>query len=70
MKEGDTNKKDTESEKNIYRAPYKKYLSEGFNSFINDKIAEFEMNNKEGNFNMIKSILSKIKTAESCQQGF
>ena len=65
LKEGDKNKKDTESEKNIYRAPYKKYLSEGFNSFINDKIPEFEMNNKEGNFNMIKSILSKIKTANS-----
>ena len=65
LKETNSNKIEIESEKNIYKVPYKKYLREGFNSFINDKMAELEKNNKEGNTNMIKSILSKIKTTNN-----
>ena len=65
LKESNSNKIEIESEKNIYKIPYKKYLSDGFNSFINDKMTEVEKNNKEVNSNMIKSILSKIKNTNN-----
>ena len=65
LKESNSYKIEKESEKNIYKIPYKKYLSDGFNSFINDKMTEVEKNNKEVNSNMIKSILSKIKNTNN-----
>ena len=65
LKESNSYKIEKESEKKIYKIPYEKYLSDGFNSFINDKMTEVEKNNKEVNSNMIKSILSKIKNTNN-----
>ena len=59
------NKKEIESEKNFNRFPYKKYLNEDYNGCINNKITELEKNNKEENSNLIKSILSKIKSTNN-----
>ena len=59
------NKSEIESEKNSYKFPYKKYLNDGFNSFINNKTMELEKTNKEENSNKIKSILTKIKNTNN-----
>ena len=60
-----TSNYEIDTEKNIYKFPYKKYLNDGYNSFINNNTLELEKNNKEENTNKIKSILTKIKNTNN-----
>ena len=45
--------------------PYKKYINDGYKSYINYKMTEIEKFNKEENSNKIKSILTKIKNTNN-----